>query len=393
MFKGYSLRAAVLVLALGFLFSCSNRSDRVHPSFKGTFDRERSVYRSLLENNPFSAPHQPSLYAQLSAQNLRSGDVILRLMAGASSILTAFSSLGGYSHVGVIVRLADSLWVVDCQPHNAAVMGGHCVKRHNLSDWVEDFRLKDDVTPVLSVMVMRSQESFSETDFMARLDSLLQGPVHFDSRFALNNDGPEQKNLYCSEFVYVLFKDLLQREDLIFYSDPITNKLIKHVLVLEAENRYPEFCRMLHVIEERFQVKIRGVENLIAPSVFESASAFQPLCFAWPADLASSSYLPLVKMYAHLQRAVLMLRALHGLPVRGDVEAEMDYAELPSGQKKKIRNIIAAEARQNPSGFFESNRLVVALLSEYAGAEETFAMAGKAITKMERPQGHGRNGP
>ncbi len=387
-------RARLYFLLLGFLvfglFSCSDVAEKADPQFKQAFDEQSVVYRDVLRKNAFTGSDLPPLYDQLPHAQLRSGDVILRLMAGASSILTSFSSLGGYSHVGVILREGDSLMVVDCQPHNAAVMGEHCIKKHRLYDWVQDFTLRGDVTPVLSVMIMRARDSFSQEALTAAVNAMLYGKVRFDSQFALNNDLPEQQNLYCSEFVYVLFQPVLKRDDLVYYADPITNKLIEHVLILEKQNRYPEFCRMLHVIEERFHVKMRGVKNLIAPSVFESSSAFAPVFFARHPDLASSSYLPLMKMYAYLQRAVIMLRSLHGLPFRSDVEAEMAYAGLPSEQKQMIRKVIAGLAANGLDGKFSSNQLVSGLLSEYAGSEATFAMVGKAIAKMERPQGHGR---
>lgn len=369
---------------------CRPLADRAHPLFKKQFDAQAKVYDKLISQEMFHAPEPRTILAQLPIHELRDGDVILRLMDGASSLLTAFSSLGGYSHVGILQRQGDSLYVVDCQPHNAVRMGEHCIKRHCLAAWVDDVAFRNEVSRVLSVLVLRCNTELDHVRFRNRVDALLNGCVHFDGKFELDNNGPDCHTLYCSEFVYELYKPLLGDREFVFFSDPIVNTIIDHVLTLEKENRYPEFCRMLHVIQDRFQVKIRSVSNLISPSVFEWSSAFSPVCFAYHPQLQTSCYLPLMRMYAYLLRSVLFLRSLQDVPMDMDREAAMAYARLDGEQKAMIRRVLSTEEKNGRLQRFATEKLIGCLLTAYAESPRTYDLGAKAIAKMEPPAGHGR---
>ncbi len=382
-------RQFILILTLfSFTLACFHSGKDTDPEFKKVFDAHRAVY-SELYRRPFEATGLPSIYGQLPIRELQTGDIILRLMAGASSILTSFSNLGGYSHVGIIVKENGSLCVVDCQPHNAPVMGGHCIKSHKLFDWVQDMEVRGDTSKVLSVLVLRCQESFSKTEMMFFLRSYLDGPVQFDSQFELDNDLQHKKMLYCSEFIYVIFKSQLGHQDFIFYSDPVTNQLILRIRELEQENLYPEFIRMLHVIEDRFQVNIHTVHRLVAPSAFEYSMTFHPICFARHPQLHESGYLPLLKMYAYMQRMVIVAKSLHGLPVHHNLEAEYAYAGLKAEQKRLLRRVTKKASSESGTGYFDGNLLIQTMLCELAGARSTFDMAGNAIKKLNPPEDHG----
>ena len=378
-----------LLIPFIILVRCTDLEEKVDHRFKLAFDVYKDVYPELLSNPPFDSVEPPGILAQLPVDQLRSGDVILRLNDGASSILSAFSSLGGYSHVGILIREQDALTVVDCQPHNAPQMGGHSIKKHRLSDWVTDIVVRNDVSEVLSVLVMRCNELFSRTALESQVYELLEGNVEFDSAFRLDNDVEDKRLLYCSEFIYVIYQDLIGRDDFIFFSDTITNQLIERAQVVEKENRYPEFFRMLHVIESRFKFNIHHVERLISPSAFEYSSAFQPVCFARHPGLHDSGYLPLLTMYAFMQRSILVLRALHGLPTDVDLKAAFDYAGLNQMQKRSLRKVISTENARKDSGVYNSDRLIFRLLDMAAGAPETFDMAERAIAVLEPPEGHG----
>ncbi len=378
------------VLSLLFMFCCRHTADQAHPLFKKQFDEQALVYEKLLSSGTFTPQEQRTILSQLPVAQLHDGDVILRLMEGASSLLTSFSSLGGYSHVGILRRMGDSVFVIDCQPHNAVKMGEHCIKKHSLAAWVTDVSFNNEVSRVLTVLVMRCTVPFSGARLRERVDSLLCGCVQFDGKFELNNDQPDCRRLYCSEFVYDLFKPLLGDREFIFFSDPITNTMIDYAMQLEKENRYPEFCRMLHVIEDRFHVKIRNVNHLISPSVFEWSAAFSPVCFAHHPQLKTSSYLPMIRMYAYLLRSVLYIKALHAVPVDCEREAAMAYARLEGEQKFMLRQVFKEEEKNGPMERFVTEKLICRLLTAYAESPRTYELAGKAVAKMERPAGHGQ---
>ena len=370
-----------------FLLNCFNPGHRADKSFKQAYDEYKNVYYELLQNQPFSATKAEPIIEQLPLNQLQTGDVILRLMDGMRSILSSISIMGGYSHVGIILQENDSLFVADCQPHNAARMGGHSLKKHRLSEWVADVVVRGDTSQVLSVLVMRCAEPFSLTALQQETEKLIKGNVVFDSGFCADDDSSDIKSLYCSEFIYVVFKSVLGRDNFIFFSDPIANKVIDQILAIEKENKYPDFFRMLRIIESRFKFNIHYVKNLISPAVFEYSAAFQPVCFARHPQLHNSGYLPFLKMYAYLQHSVIVLRALNGLPTDIDLEAAFAYADLDIVQKKMLRQAI--DVNENNSATFSSDVLIPRLLSDYAGAATTFDILAKAIGRLEPPKGHG----
>ncbi|MBN2433248.1 MAG: hypothetical protein JXQ27_17390 [Acidobacteria bacterium] len=389
----YGALAVVLLLAAGTwcLYRMMDQPD-IPPVFQARFDRERQVFAALLDReDPFAdPPAAATIYELLRCQDLRSGDVILRLMGGASSLLSAFSSLGGYSHVGIISREEDGLYVTDCQPHNGPSRQSHCIKRHPLQEWVKDFHFHDQVFPVLNVLVLRPDPPVAGETMLAVTDELLNGHVIFDSDFRLDNDRLDADHLYCSEFIYRILERTRPDPRWVFYSDGVTNEIIDFIQSLEKYPRYEALYGLVKEVQERFHVPARHVKQLIAPAAFEWSVRFRPVYYTFHPRIREINYHRLLSLYKEMKPGLILLRALDGLPVVADPEPFLDYADLPPRCRDKAR-LALADGRPAAGAGYDGNRLQERFLHHYALSHDTFEDIGHdflnsaATTRIDDP--------
>jgi len=382
----------VLLLAAGgwFIYHAFHEEE-ISPVFRSRFDRERRVFAALLDDDPFARPPAAdSIHELISRQELRSGDIILRLMGGASSLLSAFSSLGGYSHVGIISREADGVYVTDCQPHNGPSRQSHCIKRHPLREWVSDFHFHDQVFPVLNVLVVRPDPPVSRETMLAVTDKLLHGRVIFDSDFRLDNDPPDADHLYCSEFIYRVLERTRPDPRWVFYSDGVTNEIIDFVQSLEKYPRYEALYGLVKEVQERFHVPARHVNQLIAPAAFEWSVRFRPVYYTFHPRIRQINYHRLLSLYREMKPGLILLRALDGLPAVADPASLMDYADLAPRCREKVR-LALADHRPAAGAVYDGNRLQERFLHHYALSHDTFEDIGHsflnsaATTRIDDP--------
>lgn len=344
--------------------------------------REFSVYGALLHGKDPLGSFRPgtSVYDRIPLAQLKDGDVILRLMGGASSLLTAFSALGGYSHLGIIQRSENNVFVVDCQPHNGATRQDHCIKAHPLRRWVRDFKHGEQTFPVLTVLVMRSVHDFDPKNLNAVLDGYVKGNVLFDTDFALGNDDAEKERLYCSEFVWKVFHKVLGVEDLVFYCDAVTNEIIDFIQGLQKRPKYWGLYSMIKVIQKRFKVAIHKVKDLITPSVFEWSPAFRPVSFTAHPEIATGGYHHMLDLYVKTKKTMSLLRSLHGLRSDLDLNAAMELFELPADEKAAVRSVVDAVGPKGEQRH-DGNRLTLAYLLRLAKDHATFRDIGNAFVE------------
>lgn len=380
-------RSVVVCFLVLFSFWFSCRSSQTLPKpFTSRIDREYEIFAPLFDHTIFSHEPQSEIHFRLSHSSIREGDIILRLMDGASSLLTAFSGLGSCSHVGIIVNDDSTLYVVDCQPHNAEVMGEHCIKRHTLKEWVTDMSFRGQTHKVITVRVVRPVQPIERSKLLALTNHYLSGCVQFDGEFKLDNNDPHCQNLYCSEFVYEIFCQLAQSTDFVMPSDPITNSLIDRVLDMKKE-KSNDFIRMLETIESRYGSKLRSVDNLITPASFEWSTAFEPVCIAIHPDLKDSGYDILLNAHSMISRAILFYRALDGVSCQVDLQPMLKYAKIPAPTSSMILNVIDQYQKDKAALFYNGNELIQSHLCKIATSDELFTLLGGSLARMKR-QGH-----
>lgn len=373
------------LVLFSFWFSCKS-SQGLPTRFTSRIDKEYEIFAPLFDQTAFADEHRLEIYSSLIRSNIREGDIILRLMDGASSLLTAFSGLGSCSHVGIIVHDDSTLCVVDCQPHNAEVMGEHCIKLHTLKEWVSDMSFKGQIHKVITVRVVRPVQPIERYKLYDLINRYLFGCVHFDGKFKLDNDDPQCQNLYCSEFVYEIYRHLMPSTDFVMPSDALTNSLIERVLQMKKEQDN-DFVRMLETIESRYSSEIRSVEDLITPASFEWSTAFEPICIAIHPDLEDSGYDVLLNAHSRISRAILFYRALDGLSCRVDLQPLLKYAKISAATSSMILDIIHQYKQDNAALFLNGNELIQFHLRKIARSDELFTLLGRSLAKIKR-QGH-----
>ena len=380
-------RTVILCFLALFSFWFSCKSSRTLPKqFTSRIDREYEIFAPLFDQTVFADEHRSDIYSGLVRSNIREGDIILRLMDGASSLLTAFSGLGSCSHVGIIVNDDSTLCVVDCQPHNAEVMGEHCIKHHTLKEWVSDMSFRGQIHKVITARIVRPVQPTERNKLYDLINDYLFGCVHFDGEFKLYNDDAQCQNLYCSEFVYEIYRHLNKSTDFVMPSDTITNSLIDRVLDMKNE-KSNDFIRMLETIESRYSSELRSVEDLITPASFEWSTAFEPVCIAIHPDLGDSGYDVLLNAHSTISRAILFYRALDGLSCQIDLQPLLKYAKIRAATSSMILDVIDQYKKDNAALFYNGNELIHSHLCKIAGSDELFTLLGRSLAKMKR-QGH-----
>lgn len=170
----------------------------------------------------------------LPMEELREGDIVLRRGCSfASNIILSTDRTGEYSHIG-LVHKNDSGWCVIHAVNDEPSFKGDF-------DRVKIERIEDFFTPsrAKSGMIMHSYINDSLAERISTLAiKMVEDSVKFDSSFDITNS----KELYCTEFIYQLYKSIGEDitegrrtrinfinlpDEIIFPSDIARNKKLK----------------------------------------------------------------------------------------------------------------------------------------------------------------------
>lgn len=149
-----------------------------------------------------------AVQAQTMADSLRSGDLLfVRDMGGMGQAVS--EATGEYTHVALVERDGDSLFVIDATPD----LG---VARRPLTT---------DNWPLTTIDVYRLSVPFDTADVLRRAHALLGCP--YDSTFLPSNNA-----YYCSELIQAVF---IIDGELMFHSSPMNWR--------DAKGRMPRYWR------------------------------------------------------------------------------------------------------------------------------------------------------
>lgn len=141
------------------------------------------IHRALYFNNtPANA---------LSISQVKSGDLIFRQGNGLwSPYFAGLNSKGGYSHLGVLVRDGEEVFVLHADAGDLTFEGGAQITA-----------LSTFITDSLRVKVMsNTMPEEAKTKFLFHLETLVRDSIPFDSNFDLEDQGAR---VYCTEFIWL----------------------------------------------------------------------------------------------------------------------------------------------------------------------------------------------
>ena len=143
------------------------------------------------------------------ADSLRSGDLLF--VSDSTGMGQAVQeSTGRYSHVAIVERRGDSLYVVDATPANG-------VARRPLGQLLEEG---------MPVDVYRQKAPFDTVALMARACEQIGKP--YDNAFL-----PDNGALYCSELIYECYRHFADSDTHLFEAKPMNWR--------DKEGRLPEY--------------------------------------------------------------------------------------------------------------------------------------------------------
>ena len=233
---------------------------------------------------------------------LRAGDVVLRLVESPQSAVLAGLGLNHFSHGGIVFYRDGSPWIVDCmgvepraavkaEPFEDFLASKRYANRVHISkfgplpiDYSFDF-IHDH--QVIHYMVLRLRRPLDPDRFERTLENYLYTPTDYDSKYLLDNDRPNRRRLYCTEFIWRFIRDA-SGEDL---GLPLQSKetTLKNIGLIEDLIFRPEIMAGLEKLYGRryieFMLKIgrrdqRNLEDLppgagiIFPQAFMLSSRF-----------------------------------------------------------------------------------------------------------------------
>ncbi len=155
--------------------------------------------------------------------DLRQGDVVLRFMDTPQAVALAGLWQGHFSHAGLVIIRNGQPWILDClglDPRSA-------IKAEPMSDFLAGKRYANKVTvsrlgplPInytfdvnyreysVHYLVLRFQKPLDSQRFAAVLDEYVKAPTDYDYDYLLDNDTPERRRYYCTEFVWRFLQDV-----------------------------------------------------------------------------------------------------------------------------------------------------------------------------------------
>ena len=141
------------------------------------------IHRALYFNNTTAKA--------LPISQIKSGDLIFRQGNGLwSPYFAGLNSESGYSHLGVLFRDGEEVFVLHADADDLTVEGGAQITA-----------LSVFITDSLRVKIMSNlMPEQSKTEFLHHLETMVRDAIPFDGNFDLEDRGTR---VYCTEFIWL----------------------------------------------------------------------------------------------------------------------------------------------------------------------------------------------
>ena len=163
----------------------------------------------------------------MPASGLRPGDIILRLTDAPTSTVLAGLVYGHYSHAGLVFFRDGHPWVADClglEPRPA-------IKAVPLEEFLASQRRWNYIhvsrygpiplnrtynlvyeQETVHYTILRYRRPLDPAKVESVLEDYLKTPADYDFAYRLDNDSRGRRRLYCTEFIWLVMKEVLGAE-------------------------------------------------------------------------------------------------------------------------------------------------------------------------------------
>jgi len=357
------------------------------------FNKMPKTSRSKWEKSNATGRH---LYKKLINNNsaeIKTGDIILRLNGDDNALGIAITSLGGFSHAGILLREDKKIYVVDVHPGNDSKKRKTVIGKTLLKYWISD--------NTLQVMILRPHDSGYEKKIKKLLHLYLSYDIRFDWKFDLDNDKivynddkiSTQYNFYCSEFVYTIVKKVHQFNDNSF----LNSKPIGIDIATKLQKRLKSDCRDMEEDKCHFSKLLEMLDNYINKSEKISGKLISPASFEWSVEYDRimyeysdkiNDYKELLSLYIRTHKKILALRSLNNKK-----KNSLDFNEIKSFFIKKLNinenEIYELETPIKKSlkrsySVFNSNLLILDLVTWYSDQNTTTDLIYTGLKNINR---------